>query len=643
MTGGATARQAAEAWLAEYAGVFGEADAALSEHSHVRLLTGKTVISYQQSMDGVPVENALVKVVVHHEPQLRVTYVSGRLGLRPPGGLATAVVSAAQALLTARLHEAATGLTVWSEPDAVSIYDDRRAESALARRTWKVTGWSDDLGRAYRFYVDAATGLVIRHESAVVHAAPDITGKITGHRSPGLEPDTWGDPQNTSTGTQPCPNEPDELPVQLVLIEAIGSSQQVLSSTYAFMNGQGEAEYTLPLASGPNVTVRATLMGPSWEVWDWSGSPTTAPYFMDVANVGTNQTGVDFELFPGPDEYEIAQLNAMHHLGETWRYFKDRIFTDQPIPGLDDNIPILASTQALCNANYWPSLPSPYGPGPGLSFARVGFSEPCGLPTPCGRWCSNSSYSTAVSHEYGHYLLDIMAGVVPSSPHQAFQEGYSDVVAHLVHDTTIIGYNFGRPDQPSIGCNVHLREPLVYDAQYPDCLGPFEQHTHGMLLSVIWLDLLENMRDTYNSSEEGLEQTRQLHVDWTFITQGGEFTGDCTPERYGRSAHAQTLTEVLTADDNDLDLGNGTPHQAEICAAFVAHGISDASYCGSGRAVVRRCRGDCDRDGVVSRADLACFIRRIAANDRRSDCNGDGMVSVADVECFASRVSTGCR
>lgn len=40
------------------------------------------------------------------------------------------------------------------------------------------------------------------------------------------------------------------------------------------------------------------------------------------------------------------------------------------------------------------------------------------------------------------------------------------------------------------------------------------------------------------------------------------------------SAHAQTVIEVLTVDDDDADLSNGTPNcQDIICPAFSAHSL----------------------------------------------------------------------
>ena len=39
------------------------------------------------------------------------------------------------------------------------------------------------------------------------------------------------------------------------------------------------------------------------------------------------------------------------------------------------------------------------------------------------------------------------------------------------------------------------------------------------------------------------------------------------------SAHPLTVIEILTVDDDDGDIFNGTPHFIEICTAFELHSI----------------------------------------------------------------------
>jgi hypothetical protein len=52
--------------------------------------------------------------------------------------------------------------------------------------------------------------------------------------------------------------------------------------------------------------------------------------------------------------------------------------------------------------------------------------------------CKNTATSTVVSHEYGHYLSRRL-GITGSGLSQAFNEGFSDVVAMMLYDTPIIG------------------------------------------------------------------------------------------------------------------------------------------------------------------------------------------------------------
>ncbi|MCC6660459.1 MAG: hypothetical protein IT437_06190 [Phycisphaerales bacterium] len=99
--------------------------------------------------------------------------------------------------------------------------------------------------------------------------------------------------------------------------------------------------------------------------------------------------------------------------------------------------------------------------------------------------------------------------------------------------------------------------------------------------------------------------------------------------------HEGILIEVLTADDDDGDLSNGTPHDEDICDGFDLHGVN-SSYCGldrGGRSPLEA-SADCNEDGAVDIADLACFQLRFAARARGADCNRDGRFTSADPACF---------
>ncbi len=114
----------------------------------------------------------------------------------------------------------------------------------------------------------------------------------------------------------------------------------------------------------------------------------------------------------------------------------------------------------------------------------------------------------------------------------------------------------------------------------------------------------------------GLEYAQQLFTDWTGITIGGQGLN---------SAHPQTAIEVLTVDDDDGVLGNGTPHYAEICAAFAAHSIDCPDLLPA----------DFDGDGDVDAADLAMLLGSWGpcadCKDCPADLDGDCTVGAADL------------
>ena len=116
--------------------------------------------------------------------------------------------------------------------------------------------------------------------------------------------------------------------------------------------------------------------------------------------------------------------------------------------------------------------------------------------------------------------------------------------------------------------------------------------------------------------EPGLELTRQLFTDWTGITMGGIGLD---------SAHPQTAIEVLTVDDDDGDLDNGTPHDGEICEAFAAFRIDCPGVF-----------GDLNGDGIVGVADLLILLASWGPcppepDPCPADLDGDGTVGIADL------------
>ncbi|MBL9031100.1 MAG: hypothetical protein JNM80_05275 [Phycisphaerae bacterium] len=241
---------------------------------------------------------------------------------------------------------------------------------------------------------------------------------------------------------------------------------------------------------------------------------------------------------PTPTALLTAQVNAFVHTTLAHNYFRDRSGTYNNI-----DVVLRANTgvSGSCNA-YWN--------GSSINFFNA------------GNGCPNTAYSTVVAHEYGHFIVDNLGGGA-GLPQNAFGEGFSDTIAMLLYDTPVVGHDF-------LAVGQNLREPLAANKQYP-CTSAI--HTCGMVLGGVWYRIRQNF-GTFYGSANGLTRARQLHVSWALITTGGPDAAN--------SAGPSTAVEVLTINDDDGNLANGTPDQSRICAAFAAHGIACGGTGGGG-------------------------------------------------------------
>ena len=131
---------------------------------------------------------------------------------------------------------------------------------------------------------------------------------------------------------------------------------------------------------------------------------------------------------------------------------------------------------------------------------------------------------------------------------------------------------------------------------------------------------------------------------------GGD-PSDC-PTR-DQSASADTLIEVLIADDDDDTITNGTPHCEIILGAFAAQNIfppfeidcGGDGLNGSGRT----CYADFDTStgaGVLDMFDFLAFQDSFLEGDPTAcECDtstGPGICDVFDFICFQAAFAAGC-
>ena len=236
---------------------------------------------------------------------------------------------------------------------------------------------------------------------------------------------------------------------------------------------------------------------------------------------------------------------------------------------------------------------------------------------------------TAFSSLDAHYLLDVGFDIGATSGTLAFHEGFSDVMAHLIHDTEVWGQDF-------FGCGLPAREALVSNRLYPDC--DTDSHARGEVLSAVWLNILSELRVVHGQTI-GLQETQDLHRAWMPIAQApGPHPIQCTTR--DQSASPATLIEVLVADSPDDDPANA-PHLTQICDAFGDQWIFFPALCG-GDSSVLACYADCDASGTLDIFDFLCFQDAFVAASLSSDCDGDGQLDIFDFVCFQSAFAAGC-
>jgi hypothetical protein len=491
MSGHTDADAAVQAWLAAHASSLGATNPTLELERMNEVSFGRfTVYSYDQTIDGLPVEHSHARVLVRHGESNDVVYAAGRLAEAPADGFAPDAFSADDALRVVQGDARYGFMTEWTEPTMVVFFGETEATTPI--RAWRFTGDNGILeSRAkYTFYVDAATGAIAHVHNDILHV--DVEGDLAGNATPGVLPDTPGNP-------------PTALPIPLSRVSISGGS-----STFTDVAGF----FVIPHGGSSPVTVTAGVTNARWATVN-----NVAGGEISVSGSTTPPGPISLLLNDTPSEFETAQVNGLIHTNLTHQYFTDRApgFT-----GLDTVLPVNVNISDTCNA---------YFDGGSINFFRVGGG------------CYNSAYTTVVAHEYGHFIVNRL-GLAQG----AFGEGYSDCVAMLLYDTPIVGENF-------FTSGGFIRYPINSGVDYP-CSGGV--HFCGQILGGAFWGIRENFGATYGS-QAGLELTRQLHVDWSLITSGG--SGD-------NSAHPGTAIEVLTVDDDDGDLGNGTPNYADICDAF---------------------------------------------------------------------------
>lgn len=321
-------------------------------------------------------------------------------------------------------------------------------------------------------------------------------------------------------GTVSAVRTPGTSPQGVVSGEVFSLGGAQVSGGGATTQSNPDGSFLLRRGTGTNFTVLAGLTGQWGSVSSLLAPNATASAPADTAGVNLLINSVD-------DPNLTAQVNAFHYMEEGFRYYME---APGGFPAMATPVTATTGMGGTCNAFYDPAASN-------LRFLRPGGG------------CVDSAYSSVVLHEFGHHIVDSL-GLVQG----AFGEGYGDSLAVTYLEEGVIGRDFS-------GSGQHVRNVESAGVTYP-CSGGI--HFCGQALAGFWFDLGTQIRGQYGS-DVGSEMLRNLFVDWSSITLGGQGS---------QAIHDAMIIEVLTVDDDDGDLSNGTPNWDFICNAATVRSLT---------------------------------------------------------------------
>jgi hypothetical protein len=394
---------------------------------------------------------------------------------------------------------AAPRLVIWGDIDATE-----RAPFYLA---WEVSISNvnrDGQGPIGRYYIDAQTGSQLhytsdKHECGFPGCNLDHTAKG------GNEADLpLAAPVNTTVTVMGWTRTGDDAFSPLVNVPQQGLQLTVpgIGTVTTDNNGQ----FTINIAAAVSIPV-GNLVGrhhnPITGASALSGSYNVSPGVATTIQL----------LTAGASTAQAAHTTTSWWVDQTNEFCRSILGNSAELNTADAIVPSV-NAASTCNAYYT---------GNSIHFYAAGGG------------CSNTSFSTVVSHEWGHGLDDRYGGI---SQTQGLSEGWGDILGMYIVDSPILGSGF---QTAGVGIRNGNNSTM-----YPP---PSEVHAAGE----VWMGFAWQLRDhlavTLGNRAAAIALTNDIVI--------GSIVADATDQ-------PGAVTEVFLADDNDGNLANGTPHSVEL-------------------------------------------------------------------------------
>ncbi len=251
------------------------------------------------------------------------------------------------------------------------------------------------------------------------------------------------------------------------------------------------------------------------------------PSFTDLVSLaGTTYT------YPTTAPCSDRHINAYYHVDRVHNFMKGYFPT---FTGLDFALPTNVDLgSGNCNAFYSGHDINFYAADATChSFAEIG---------------------DIIYHEYGHAISDHLYTSFSGSGinNGALNEAMSDVWAMSITHNPVLGQN------GYVGFGGFIRRYDQTPQVYPIDLQGFDIHKDGQIIAGTWWDVGVNIGSA--------DTMTRLFTDVYYDTPDG-------PDGSEGSIYQSILVSALMADDDNANLFDGTPHYAQIIAAFAKHGI----------------------------------------------------------------------
>lgn len=275
-------------------------------------------------------------------------------------------------------------------------------------------------------------------------------------------------------------------------------------------------DWTIPYAGTDPHTVTATLDGPYIGVDNMAGANA---YFSGTATPGTL-----FSVYFDDGNAQRDERDVFDAINDIHEFFQDV----DPTFGYANNwIDANVSINQYCNA-YWNGT---------INFYRAGGG------------CGNTGQIQGVAHhEFGHGIQDALIGWQGD---QGLGEGNGDIIANLMTLESIIGLGFNN-------CTTGIRNSDNNNIFPDDVIGQ-GIHYAGQTIAGFHWDLMIGMQEEYGVEQGTIEAAKLWHF---------------ARKLYTPTTQPDQVLATFLADDDDGDVGNGTPHYSIICRAAVNHNFA---------------------------------------------------------------------